>query len=197
MEPWISQLCLRDNRSGHVKMPGAWQPGGLKDHTAHVICSEWEKHWEYEKSQETSSLPFQFTLLLLQFVLAYLVTLQIVMTNCKSNHANCDEPLFSSFIYLFIYFLASLSLPLSTFSTIVELRCWCARGERWHAVIHRDIRPLIAFKSHFLWYLAAAEVHLHPMKKVPYFFRSALAKRVMLSRANYPMSHHYLCITAP
>lgn len=120
MEPWISQLCLRDNRSGHVKMPGAWQPGGLKDHTAHVIYLEWEKRWEKEKSQETRGLPFQFTLLLLQFVLAYLVTLQIVMTNCKSSDANCDEPLF----YLFIYWLLSPSLN----------NCWitllmCSRRE--------------------------------------------------------------------
>lgn len=150
MEPWISQLCLRDNRSGHVKMPGAWQPGGLKDHTAHVIYSEWEEHREKEKSQETRGLTFQFTLLLLQFVLAYLVTLKIVMTNCKSNHANCDE------------LLVTFGFPLSL-STIAEICCWCARGKRWHAVIHRDIRPLIAFKSHFLWYLATAEVHLHPM----------------------------------
>ncbi len=180
MEPWINQLCLRDNWSGHVKMPGAWEPGGLKDHTAHVIYSEWEKHREQE--------PFQFTLLLLQFVTAYLVTLKILMTNCKSNHANCDE--------LLVSFGFSFSLSLNNFNNCWNMLPMCSRREVTCCYPQRHPTSN-CFQKPFPMIFGHSRSSFASYEEGALFFLSALAKRVTLSHANYPMSHRYLHITAP
>lgn len=137
------------------------------------------QEWGKEKSQEASGLPFQFTLLRLQFDLAYLATPMIVMTNCKSNHANCGF-----FRLLCLSFFQQL---LKYVADVLEVTCCYPQRHPTSNCFQKPF-PMIfgRSRSSFASYEEGA-----------FFSLSVFAKRVTLSHANYPMSHHYLCITAP